>query len=120
MRDALRWKPAPAPPGLAAGEVQVFSASLDDLPLTTPLSWLSPDESRRASRFHFERDRRRFVATRGVPPGLLGRDLGVDPAALVFGYSPHGEPAPRSPWPVLRLHLSHLPWMTLQAFVTYH
>ncbi len=120
MRDALRWKPAPAPPGLAAGEVQVFSASLDDLPLTTPLSWLSPDESRRASRFHFERDRRRFVATRGVLRGLLGRYLGVDPSALVFGYGPHGKPALGSPWQGLRFNVSHSGGLALLAFATDH
>jgi 4'-phosphopantetheinyl transferase len=100
--------------------VQVFSVSLDDLPLAAPLSRLSPDESRRASRFHFERDRRRFAAARGVLRELLGRYLGVDPSALVFSYGPQGKPALASPWKGLRFNVSHSGGLALLAFSTDH
>jgi 4'-phosphopantetheinyl transferase len=120
MRDALRWKPAPAFPGLAPGEVQVFSVSLDDLPLATPVSRLSDDESRRAGSFYFERDRRRFAATRGVLRGLLGRYLAVDPSALVFGYGPQGKPALAAPWQGLRFNVSHSGGLALLAFSADH
>ncbi|PYQ42304.1 MAG: 4'-phosphopantetheinyl transferase [Acidobacteria bacterium] len=117
MRNALLWKPPAAPPRLAAGEAHVVSVSLDDLPHPTPL-WLSPDENRRASRFHFERDRRRFAAARGILRALLGRYLCVDPSDLVFGYGPHGKPALASPWHGLRFNVSHSGGLALLAFAT--
>src|SRR6185295_11775094 len=120
VRNLLRWKPAPVPPGLAPGEVQVFSVSLDELPLAMLLTRLSADESRRASSFHFERDRRRFAATRGVLRGLLGRYLAVDPSALVFRYGPQGKPALAAPWEGLHFNVSHSGGLALLAFSTDH
>jgi 4'-phosphopantetheinyl transferase len=56
------------------------------------VSLLSPDEAARAGRFRFERDRRAFVATRGVLRTLVGSYLGVAPEQVVFGYGPKGKP----------------------------
>ena len=53
---------------------------------------LSPDEQSRAATFHFERDRRRFVCTRGVLRRLLGQYGNLPPERLQFAYSPHGKP----------------------------
>ena len=89
------WLPAPKGVPLAAGEVHLWRADLglasgqrQDLLLT-----LSADEQERASRFHFERDRNRFIAARGILRAILGRYLGLDPAQLQFSYSPHGKPS---------------------------
>ena len=54
---------------------------------------LSPDEKARADRFHFVKDRSRFVVARGVLRELLGRYLRQAPAGLEFSYGPHGKPA---------------------------
>jgi 4'-phosphopantetheinyl transferase len=42
-------------------------------------SLISRDEVERAERFHFERDRTRFLARRGLLRIILGYQLGVDP-----------------------------------------
>jgi 4'-phosphopantetheinyl transferase len=54
---------------------------------------LAEDERVRAARFHFEKDRCRFVAARGALRAILGRYLRVPPARLRFRYGPHGKPA---------------------------
>ena len=54
---------------------------------------LSVDERERAARFHFERDRRRYVVTRGRLRQLLARELGVRPAEVLFDYGVHGKPS---------------------------
>jgi len=54
---------------------------------------LSSDERLRASRFHFERDRRRFTWARGVLRCLLAQYLDADPAMVSFTYGTHGKPA---------------------------
>jgi 4'-phosphopantetheinyl transferase len=54
---------------------------------------LSDDEHERLGRYRFSRDRRRFLARRGVLRELLGGRLGVDPARLRFAYSRFGKPS---------------------------
>lgn len=61
--------------------------SLDAGPLI-----LSQDESERARRFKFERDRRRFRASRVVLRRLLASYLDTDPASVRFRYGPNGKP----------------------------
>jgi 4'-phosphopantetheinyl transferase len=54
---------------------------------------LSADEGERASRFHFERDRRRFTASRALLRIVLGAYLHSAPESLRFRYSDQGKPA---------------------------
>lgn len=54
---------------------------------------LSDDEKRRAGRFHFERDRRRYVHGRGALRVLLGDYLHVTPGNVAFDYNRYGKPA---------------------------
>jgi 4'-phosphopantetheinyl transferase len=88
--------PSP-PPGLAlAGdEIHVWRASLDQPAGRHEEMWrvLSADERRRAGRFHFERDRWRFVARRAFLRAILGLYLDQDPAQVQFFYGSHGKPA---------------------------
>lgn len=55
-------------------------------------SLLSRDEQECAGRLHFERDRRRFIVTRGILRRLLGNHLDLTPAAITFGYAKNGKP----------------------------
>ena len=54
-------------------------------------SVLSRDEQLRAERFHFARDRRRFVVARGRLRQLLGGYLGIAPAAIAFEKAKNGK-----------------------------
>jgi 4'-phosphopantetheinyl transferase len=54
---------------------------------------LDSAERARAARFHFERDRRHYVASRGLLRRLLGAALDKPASALVFEYGAHGKPA---------------------------
>lgn len=54
---------------------------------------LSSDERERAARFHFERDRQHYCATRAVLRILLGAYLETSPRDLGFQYSDKGKPA---------------------------
>ena len=53
---------------------------------------LSDDEASRAARFHFERDRRRFIVARSTLRMLLGEYLGTVPTAIKFTYGAAGKP----------------------------
>lgn len=54
---------------------------------------LSPDESQRAARFRFDRDRDRFIGGRGSLRAILSRYLKTNPAELRFCYGSSGKPA---------------------------
>jgi 4'-phosphopantetheinyl transferase len=115
---ALRWEHATEPPALAGGEVHVFLAAVNTLPAEALAAWLSDDERGRAERFHFARDRQCFVGTRGLLRGLLGRYLGVEPAALRFAYGPRGKPSLVAEGEAgrMRFNVSHSGGLALLAF----
>jgi 4'-phosphopantetheinyl transferase len=66
---------------------------------------LSDSEQARAERFHFERDKRRWITGRSLLRVILGRSLGVAPETLSFETGPWGKPGlPGCP---LRFNVSH-------------
>ena len=75
--------------------IDVWTASLDREEETYARleSALSPDEIARANRFHFAKDRKRYVVARGLLRKILGRYLRQAPAALEFSYGAYGKPA---------------------------
>jgi 4'-phosphopantetheinyl transferase len=50
-------------------------------------------ENERAARFHFQKDRERFMIARGALRVILGRYLNMEPSQVQFSYGPHGKPA---------------------------
>ncbi len=68
---------------------------------------LSPAEINRADRFHFARDRRRFVVARGVLRLILGGYLQADPQGLSFHYGAHGKPSLALSGTGWRFNVSH-------------
>jgi 4'-phosphopantetheinyl transferase len=89
------FRPAPDGIGFTTDEAHVWlvSTESDFRDLGRLENLLSPDETERAGRFHFEKDRRAFIMGRGVLRLLLGRYTGREPASLRFVYSSHGKPA---------------------------
>ena len=100
-----QWNTADAATPLRAGEVHLWRAQLT--PTTALRETLSPEEWLRAARFHFERDRERFIATRGIVRSVLGSYLGIAPGELRFRTGAHGKPHLDGVCTSLRFNLSH-------------
>lgn len=112
------WADPPHTLELGPASVHVWRIPLDDWRSSERAALyasLSPDEQLRAARFHFERDRDRFVVAHGVLRELLGRYLDTAPAALSFAYSAYGKPALKQPETTLRFNLSHSHQLALLA-----
>jgi 4'-phosphopantetheinyl transferase len=108
----MEMRTAPAPPALPrrrwplATDAHVFFARLDD-PVADGVTLLSADERARAARFHFDRDRRRFVNGRALLRSILGRYLDVAPGDVAFSYDPRGKPRLAGGGPTFNLSHSH-------------
>lgn len=87
------------------GVSQCFLDDDRDIALAEAWPLLSADETARARRFHFDRDRNRYVRGRGFLRRLLGPLCGQHPAGLVFGTGPQGKPFLRDH--ELHFNLSH-------------
>jgi len=74
-------------------EVHVWRVALNESQVAKLRPALSPNECARADRFHFARDRNRFVVARGTLRTILGAYLKKEPRQLSFSYSPYGKPA---------------------------
>jgi 4'-phosphopantetheinyl transferase len=79
---------------------------------------LSSDELGRASRFHFSRDRQRFVASRALLRMLLASYLAADAGSLSFSYSKKEKPflAPARAGGDVTFNISHSGGIALFAF----
>jgi 4'-phosphopantetheinyl transferase len=76
--------------------VKIWTAQLDSLSsaeIDELEAALDSAERARAARFHFEPDRRHYVASRGLLRRLLGAALDMPASSLVFEYGAHGKPA---------------------------
>ena len=107
-------------PELAAHEIHIWCAALNQsiarvqmLPRTLPV-----DELLRAERFHFEKDRKSFIITRGILRMILGSYLGAEPNRLRFYYGKYGKPALADTFGKKTIHfnLSHSNGVALFAF----
>jgi len=93
--------------------VQIWTAHLESFSpaeIAELSTLLDREEQTRAARFHFERDRRHYVASRGLLRRLLGAALELPAPALVFQYGEQGKPALAaefSPDRILRFNLAH-------------
>jgi 4'-phosphopantetheinyl transferase len=116
------WSAAPQSLSLSEGEVHVWRAELEQ-PHETLESFdriLDTDERERASRFHFEKHRRRFVVARGILRTLLARYLNAQPEELRFSYTGYGKPALDVEHRRVRFNASHSHELALFAFVLDH
>jgi 4'-phosphopantetheinyl transferase len=105
---------------LPEDEVQLWRVDLEAI-RADESRWqkvLSSDESTRASRFHFARDRQRFVASRAVLRTILAGYLAADPSSLSFSYSKKEKPSlgPAHAASGVMFNISHSGEIALFAF----
>lgn len=95
MKHAFRLPAPTSRLSLPANHVHVWRAVIDvsEAAREELEEVLSTDERERATRYPFTRDRRRFVAARGILRHILARYASLDPADLVFVYNDCGKPA---------------------------
>jgi 4'-phosphopantetheinyl transferase len=116
---ATEWLPPPARLALDRHEVHIWRIPLAQPAAAREALWptLAPDERERAERFHFARDRARFIVARGVLRAILGRYLECEPGRLRFHYNQYGKPAlaPDREAAGLSFNLSHTHDLALYA-----
>jgi 4'-phosphopantetheinyl transferase len=114
-----RWLSPPEDLSLENNEIHVWRRFLDQPPrqIGSLKETLSDDEAKRAERFHFQRDRLRFIAARGVLRVILGRYLKSDPKDVRFIYGRNGKPSlAGEKGPRLCFNVSHSRDIALYAF----
>jgi 4'-phosphopantetheinyl transferase len=77
--------------------------------LAPMMAMLSRDETERASRFRFEDDRSRFIASRAILRQLLSLSVAYEPESISLEYNPWGKPALAAKFADndIRFNLSH-------------
>lgn len=113
------WSIAPANLQLPIDRVHVWRAQLDEAcaPADTFAQILSRRERDRAQRFHFERDRKRFISSHVILHQILGRYFENDPSRLEFFCGPYGKPYVRNQdGDTLGFNMAHSRDMVLYAF----
>ncbi|HEY2963626.1 MAG TPA: 4'-phosphopantetheinyl transferase superfamily protein [Pyrinomonadaceae bacterium] len=120
------WSQAPQLLSLSGGEVHVWRAPLEQAPELQAalqerfLHSLDETERERASRFHFDKHRQRFILGRGFLRALLARYLQTAPEAVSFSYGPYGKPALSGEHYSLRFNASHSHELAVYAFAQDH
>lgn len=106
---------------IAKDEIHLWLATLEPPAEILRRLWgyLSHDEQLRAERFHFERDRHHFIASRGTLRCILSLYLGLPPESLGFQYGSGGKPglAENCNSIDLRFNLSHSHELALYGLV---
>ena len=120
MSEVTKWSEPPESLSLATGEVHVWRVGLEqpEQLLEKFRGTLEEHEHDRASRFHFEKHRRHFIASRGVLRQLLSEYLDTKPEALRFAYGAYGKPSLSGEYEHsrLRFNMSHSHEVALFAF----
>src|SRR5688572_6815584 len=80
-----------------SGQVHLWLAYLDEITDARLLAeyrlMLSEEEQRRQFRFHFERDRHRYLVTRAMQRTVLSRYVEIAPSAWRFTANGYGRPS---------------------------
>lgn len=88
------WRPADGERLSSPDEVHIWRTSLDlsSFQSEVLLRTLSVDEVERANRYHFEKDKNRFIAARGILRNILRNYVGMNADKIQFEYAPNGKP----------------------------
>jgi len=104
----LSWPLPPCQFDLAEDEVHVWCASLRraEADYSAGLALLDAEERARAASFHFEGDRKHFIARRSLLRGILGRYLKIEPSQITLALEERGKPRLAGPVGAQRLHFN--------------
>jgi 4'-phosphopantetheinyl transferase len=99
----------PREPGMVDLWCYFPESSHDPELLSAQAALMTPDEHERCGRFHFERERRLFIATRALARTVLSSYFPVAPGDWRFSNAEHGKPFIASPIlrPRLQFNLAH-------------
>ncbi len=88
------WRFAPKNLTLESGEVHIWLASLRQPQFLIPRlsSCLSIEEFNRANRFHFYKDRKKYIVGRGLLRQIISTYSSLNPGQIRFGYNDFGKP----------------------------
>ncbi len=102
------WSTPPLHLTLGPADLHVWQVSLDQVEerVTECRAILSADEQAQADRFHFDRDRRRYIVAHGVLRSILGRYLDIQPECVTFHFGPQGKPRLASSGDQVSLHFN--------------
>ena len=78
---------------MSQGDPVLLTCDLDGGDIAADRALLAPEECQRADRFHFERDRRRFITGRAFLRRSLAEVTGEPPDQLELTLGPWGKPA---------------------------
>lgn len=94
INPIFSYRHSASPLNLNDSEVHLWRIIFDDAisHLQSLNNLLSADEKIRAGRYCFEKDRDRFIITRGLLRVILGRYLTVEPQGIYFDYNAYGKP----------------------------
>ncbi len=112
------WQEVPDEFVLPRGVVHVWRGSFVRSQAERDVLWqfLSPDERKRAARFHFDVHRHHFIVGRGLLRWLNGRYLSIPPQEIQFSYGQFDKPALVNE-PTLQFNVSHSHEGLVLAFV---
>lgn len=115
--NILAWPQTDRPPALDSSSVHVWAWNLDRSLLDADWQILSEDETARARRFVFPRDRHRYVCAHAVMRTLLSHYTGIAGRRIKFSISTHGKPhlEGTTGTPHLHFNLAHSAGLALLA-----
>src|SRR5690348_1383971 len=108
MPDNLHWPTTAQPPGLTTHAAHVWAVPLDVSQRTYDglLATLALDEQARASAFHFDEPRRRYVVARGALRRLLSGYLKVPPQEIALAADDNRKPHLAEKYAASALHFN--------------
>lgn len=114
------WESPPQKPILPNNEVHVWRAQLNQPAQRVQQlqQILSNDECLRTERFHFDRDRKRFIVSQGMLRMIIGYYIDKEPSRLQFHSGQRGKPYLEHSFDnkTLQFNLTHSNEIVLYAF----
>lgn len=102
---------------LQESEIDVWPICLDSNTTAVDVLFetLSLDEKLRSSKFHFSKDRDRYVVARGKLRKIISEYLNIDAGQVAFSYNRYGKPFCEKQSGSLQFNISHSKEMALVA-----